>query len=140
MSRAAYWVIGGIVGVLMVAGLIAFSEGKENEDAQQKAIELSALLERAGATAPDQDIIARALGDDGGAVCDNADDGLDGLNKAILFDQLVNGGSHVGRRPIIADDRLVLGQLAIVATYCPEYLEDFGEELEDLKYDDTIRD
>ena len=37
MSRAAYWIIGGIVAVLMVAGLIAFSEGKETEDAQQKA-------------------------------------------------------------------------------------------------------
>ena len=103
-------------------------------------MELSALLEQAGATAPDQDIIVRSLGDDGGAVCDNADDGLDGLNKAILFDQLVNGGSHVGRRPIIADDRLVLGQLAIIATYCPEYIEDFSDELDDLKYDDTIRD
>ena len=138
--RAAYWIIGVGVALLCVAALIAFSEGKENERAQQNAAELAQKLERAGATAPDQDIIVRTLGDDGGAVCENAEDGLDGLNKAILFDQLANGASHVGRRPIVADARAVVGQLLIVDTYCPEQLEKFRDELEDLEFDDLIRD
>jgi hypothetical protein len=138
MSRTAYWIIGGVVVVLCVVGLIAYGNEKESDRAQEKAAELSQKLEQAGATVPDQDIIVRSLGDDGGAVCDNAEDGLDGLNKAILFDQLTNGASQVGRRPVIADRRLVVGQLLIVETYCPEHLEEFRDEFDDLKYDDVI--
>ena len=138
--RTLYWIVGGVVVVLAVAGLIAFSEGKENERAQAKAQELSQKLERAGVFVPDKDILVRTLGDDGGAVCENADDGLDGLNKAILFDQLTNGASQVGRRPIIADRRFVLGELLIVETYCPEHLEDIRNQLDDLKYDDVLKD
>ena len=137
--RPLYWIIGGVVVVLCVAGLIAFSEGKENERAQQKAQELSQKLEEAGARVPDQDIIVRTLGDDGGAVCDLADRNDDGLAKAILFDQLTNGASHVGKRPIISDRRVVQGGLLIVETYCPEEIEKIRETIEDLEYDDVIK-
>jgi hypothetical protein len=136
--RTLYWIIGGVVVVLMVAGLVAFSNENESERATQKAQELSAKLVRIGARAPDQDILVRTLGDDGGAVCENAKDGIDGLNKAIIFDALTNGGSFVGRRPVIADARAVVGQLLILDTYCPERLEDFRDELDDLKFDDVI--
>jgi hypothetical protein len=139
VSRTAYWIIGGVVVVLCVAGLIAYSAGNENERAQQKAQELSQKLARAGARVPDQDIIVRSLGDDGGAVCDNAADGLDGLNKAILFDQFTNGADFVGRRPVQVDRRVVVGQLLILDTYCPEHLEEFRDELDQLEYDDVIR-
>jgi hypothetical protein len=138
--RMIYWLLGAVVVVLCVAGLIAFSNDRENERAQELAQELSQKLASAGAAVPDQDIIVRLLGDDGGAVCENAEGGFDGLNKAIVFDQLVNGAAHVGRRPIIADERVVLGQLVILDTYCPERLEEFRDEFDDLEYDSIIRD
>ena len=138
--RPIYWIIGSVVVVLCVAGLIAFNERSENEQAQQKAQELSQKLTRAGARrVPDQDIIVRSLGDDGGAVCENAKEGLDGLNKATQLDQFYNGADFLGRRPIIVDRRVVLGQLLILDTYCPEHLEEFRDELDKLKYDDVIR-
>jgi len=42
-------------------------------------------------------------------------------------------------RPIITDSRLVRGQLAVVAVYCPEYLEEVTSYLDDLKTDDVVR-
>ena len=136
--RALYWIISGVLVVLCVAGLIAYTGQKENQRAEEKAAELSQKLESAGARAPDEDILVRTLGDDGGAVCDVAEDNDDGLAKAILFDQLTNGGSHVGRRPIISDRRVVLGSLLIVETYCPEEIEKVREAVEDLEFDDVI--
>ena len=127
-------------GFPFIVGLIAYSAEKESEQAVQKAQELSQKLESAGARVPDQDIIVRTLGDDGGAVCENAEDGLDGLNRAIFFGALTNGAAHVGQRPVIADRRLVVGQLLIVGTYCPEHLEAFRDQLDDLEYDDVIGD
>jgi len=138
--RLIYWIIGVVVVGLCIAGLIAFKNDRENERAQELARELTQKLVATGEPVPDQDILVRLLGDDGGAVCDNAEEGLDGLNKAIVYDQFVNGADFVGRRPIIADRRLVDGQLLILDTYCPEQLEEFRDELDELEYDDIIRD
>jgi hypothetical protein len=138
MSRTWYWVIGGAAVVIAVVAMFTYAGNRESERAIEKAQELSSKLDRAGLRVPHQDIIVRSLGDDGGAVCENAQDGLEGLTKAILADALANGASHVGRRPIIADRRLVQGQLLILETYCPDELADFREELEDLEFDDVI--
>jgi hypothetical protein len=138
--RAIYWIIGGVVVVLCVAGLFAYTGAKESERAEQKAQELTQKLEQAGLRAPDQDIIVRSLGDDGGRVCDTAEDADGGLAKAIIFDHLYNGADFVGRRPIIADRRVVLGGLLIVETYCPEEIEEVRDAIDDLKYDDVIED
>ena len=67
----------------------------------------------------DQSIIVSSLGTDGGAVCDNP---ANALGRAILFDQLTNGASQVGRRPIIADPRVLAGEALILQVYCPEKL------------------
>ena len=136
--RALYWIIGTVAVGLCVAGLFAYTGQKENQRAEEKAAELSQKLARAGVRVPDQDILVRTLGDDGGAVCDVADDNDDGLAKAILYDQLTNGGSHVGRRPVIVDRRVVLGSVLIVETYCPEEIEKVREAVEDLEFDDVI--
>lgn len=134
--RWLYWVIGGVVVVLCVIGLITYSGEKKNEEAQQKAQELTQKLEAAGLRAPeDQDILVRSLGTDGGAVCENPGSAL---GKANLIDQLANGASHVGRRPVIVDRSIVLGELLILETYCPDELDDFRDKIDDLEYDDTI--
>jgi hypothetical protein len=131
-----YWVIGAVVLVLTVIGLISYSGKKETQEAQDKAGQLTQKLEQAGLPVPeDQDIFVRSLGDDGGNVCDNPGNAL---GRATLFSLFTNGASHVGQRPVIVDRRLIEGQLLIMETYCPDKLEDFREEVEDLEFDDTI--
>jgi len=134
-DRVLYWIIGGAVLVLCVIGILTYSANRETERAQQLAGELTQKLESAGYTAPDEDIIVRWLGDDGGAVCGNP---ANALGRAILLDSLANGASFVGRRPVIADRRVIAGGALILETYCPEELQEFRDKFDDLKFDDTI--
>ena len=60
--------------------------------------------------------------------------------KATLYDQLTNGASHVGRRAVIIDERILQGEAAILQVYCPDKLAEYQEKLADLKFDDTIKD
>ena len=73
----------------------------------------------------DQDIIVESLGTDGGAVCENP---ANALGKAVLNDMLANGAAFVGRRPVIVDGEILLGEALILDTYCPDELPDYREE------------
>lgn len=126
-----------ILGVLILGALIAFSSARETARAQDKADELIAALEDAGARTPDRDQIVRVLGEDGGATCD---DPSDALRRATLHALLTNGATGPGARPVIADSRVVRGQLLIIQIYCPDELEDFQEFVDDLKTDDVASD
>ena len=128
------WVL---LGAFVLAGLIAFSSARETAEAQEKADELIAAIEDAGATAPDQDQIVRVLGDDGGATCEDPNEAL---SRAVLLAQLTNGATGPGSRPVIADSRVFQGQLLIIEVYCPDELEDFQEFVDDLKTDDVAGD
>ena len=128
------WVL---LGAFVLAGLIAFSSARETREAQEKADELIAAIEDAGATAPDRDQIVRVLGDDGGATCEDPNEAL---NRAVLLAQLSNGASGPGSRPVIADSRVFQGQLLIIEVYCPDELDDFREFVEDLETDDVASD
>ncbi len=75
-ERTIYWIVGGILGVLLIVMLVAWNYDRQNDEADAKAQELIAAFEEAGLTAPDQDQIARTLGDDGGQVCETADSEL----------------------------------------------------------------
>jgi hypothetical protein len=133
-----YWVIGAVVLVLVVIGLITYSGKKETQEAQDKAQQLTQKLEQAGLPVPeDQDIIIRSLGTDGGNVCDNP---ASALGKATLVDQITNGADFVGRRPVIIDRDVLLGEALILETYCPDKLEDYREKIDELKTDDTLKD
>jgi len=90
----------------------------------------------AGAPASD-DVFIRTLGTDGGNVCDNPSSAL---GKATLLDAMFNGADFVGRRPVVVDRRLIQGQLLIMETYCPDKLQDFKDDFQDLKFDDVIND
>jgi hypothetical protein len=135
--RFLYWACGVVAVVLAIVGLFTYSGQKQSEEATAKAQELSQAFEQAGLRVPqDLTIITRSLGTDGGAVCDNP---ANALGRAILFDQLVNGASFVGRRPVIADTDVLKGELLILQTYCPEKVQQYKQKTEDLKLDDTIR-
>ena len=123
-----------LLGVLLLAALLAFRGARETAEAQDKADELIAAIEVTGATAPDRDRIVRVLGDDGGATCDNPNDAL---SRSTLFSLLTNGAAGPGIRPVIADSRAVQGQLLIIEVYCPEELEEFQQFVDELKTDDV---
>lgn len=123
-----------LLGVLALAGVLAFKEGRETARALTKADELIAALEDAGARTPDRDVVARVLGDDGGATCEDPNEAL---TRAVLLAQLANGASGPGARPVIADSRVLQGQLLIIEVYCPDELDDFQEFVDDLETDDV---
>lgn len=131
-----YVAVGIAVGVLAVLGLIFFDAADETRDAEEKADQLIAALEEAGAPTPPQEQVVRVLGDDGGAVCEDPNASL---SRAIFQDQLSNGATGPGARPVIADTRVIRGQLLIIEVYCPEELEEFREFVDDLDTDDLIR-
>jgi hypothetical protein len=136
--RWIYWLIGVVVAVLAVIGLITYSGEKKDQQAEQKAEQLTQKFAQAGLPVPqDQDIIIRSLGHDGGNVCDNPGNAL---GRATLYDQLANGASFVGRRPVIVDRDVVRGEALILQTYCPDKLDEYRDKIADLKFDDVIKD
>ena len=133
-----YWIIAGVVVVLVLVGLITYSGEKKDQQAQAKAEQLSQRFEQAGLPVPkDLDIIVRTLGTDGGNVCDNP---ASALGRALLNDQITNGADFVGRRPVVIDRRIILGEALILDTYCPDELQEFRDKFNDYKVDDTIKD
>jgi hypothetical protein len=129
-----YWIIGLVVVVLAVIGLFTYNGGPENRQSERLAQDLTQRYQEAGLTAPDQDLIVRSLGTDGGAVCANP---LNALGKAHLLDQLSNG-ANVGRRPVIVDPRILQGELLILQTYCPDKAQQYQDKIDQLKTDSTI--
>ena len=136
-QRVTYFIIGAVLVFLCVLGLILYDSAQDNQDAQAKADQLVAQFEQAGLPVPaDTDQIVAVLGDDGGAVCANP---ANALGKALLADQISNGASFVGRRPVIFDRRFVVGEALILQIYCPEELPAYQAQIDDLKFDDTIK-
>jgi len=124
-----------LLAALAIGGLLAFSAARSNQQAEEKADQLIAKLEEQGARTPTKDQIVRVLGDDGGAVC--ADPNA-ALNRAGLNAMLVNGASGPGIRPVIADSKVVQGELLILEVYCPDQLADFQQQVEDLKLSEDV--
>ena len=123
-----------LLAVVTLAGVLAFTRGVNDAQAQNKANELVNRLTEVGARTPDVDQVARVLGDDGGATCENPNDAL---SRSILLAQLTNGASGPGARPVIVDSKVVQGQLLIIEIYCPDELDDFKAFVDDLKTDDV---
>lgn len=123
-----------ILGVMVVWAIFAFSSARETKRAEDKADQLIAALQDAGARTPDKDQVVRVLGDDGGATCEDPNKAL---SRATLLTLLANGATGPGARPVIADSRVFQGQLLIIKIYCPEELEDFQEFVDDLETDDV---
>jgi hypothetical protein len=135
--RWIYWFVGLVVLALTVIGLITYSGEKKDQEAQDKAQQLTQKFEQAGLPVPeDQDILVRSLGNDGGNVCDNP---ASALGRAVLYDQFANGASFVGRRPVIVDRDLIRGEALILETYCPDKLAEYRDKFDELKFDDTIK-
>lgn len=130
-QRSVLYVVVSVVLVIVgVWAVIAFSSARGAQRAEEMADELVQQLEAAGATAPPPEVIARVLGDDGGAVC--ADPNA-ALSRATLYGMLTTGSGGPGERPVITDNRVLQGQLAIIEVYCPDELEDFQQFVDSLQ-------
>ena len=119
-----------VIVILMIIGLITFSSARSTQQAQQKADQLIAALKAEGARAPSQEQIVRVLGDDGGATCTDPNEAL---ARGTFLSLLVNGAAGPGLRPVIADTKVVRGQLLIIKIYCPDELENFQNFVDKLK-------
>ena len=129
--RVVYIVITVALVLLLIICLVFYRRAESNQEAQDKANQLIAALQKAGVRAvPSQEQIVGVLGNDGGALCK---DPSSALRKSILFDQLTNGASGPGRRPVIADSRVFRGQLLVIQIYCPDELPQFQQMVEKLK-------
>ena len=116
--------------------LVGWNYDRQNAEADAKAAELISAYEAAGLRAPDQDQIARTLGDDGGQVCDTADSELvQGYWKL----RLLQGGEYY-RRPVRLDGRIRQGLSLVVDVYCPEKRPDIEDFFEGWDFDDVVRD
>ncbi|MGH2931625.1 MAG: hypothetical protein ACRDKK_02070 [Gaiellaceae bacterium] len=135
-ERTIYWLVIAGLGVLLIVMLVGWNYDRQNAEADAKAAELISAYEAAGLRAPDQDQIARTLGDDGGQVCDTADSELvQGYWKLRLG---VGGEFYV--RPVRLDGKIRQGLSLVVDVYCPEKRPDIEEFFEGWDFDDVVRD
>jgi hypothetical protein len=135
-ERTIYWIVAGVFGVLLIVMLVAWNYDRQNEEADQKAQQLIAALEEAGLPAPDQDQIARVLGDDGGQVCETADSELvQGYWKLRL---MIGGEFYVRAAPL--DGRIREGLSLVVDIYCPDKRPDIEDFFEGWDFEDVVRD
>ncbi|MEU4423296.1 hypothetical protein AB0F81_21935 [Actinoplanes sp. NPDC024001] len=125
------YIVAGVVFLLLaVIGLIVFDNRRDDQVATAKAQQLQVELNSAGMYVPTTEQIASVLGDDGGTVCTDPDAAL---SRATLYSQLTNGAAGPGQRPVIADEKVVQGQLLITKVYCPQNLEAYQQVVDDLK-------
>ncbi|GHG26596.1 hypothetical protein ACFFSH_12505 [Streptomyces filamentosus] len=132
-----YW--GAIVLLLglLVTGLIRYGSFKRTAETSEKAERLSEELVTAGYPAPDQETAERLLGTDGGQVCESPGNAL---KKALYqLQQLSNGATGPGSRPVIADSKAVEVERIVLQVYCPDQVDEFDEAVEDLRTDDTVK-
>lgn len=135
-ERTILYVVSVILLVAFaIGGLIAFHSATSTREAEEKADQLIAALEEKGARTPSREQVVRVLGDDGGAVCADPNEAL---NRAILFGQMSNGAAGPGLRPVIADNKVVQGQLLIIQVYCPDELAEFQKLVDDLNLNDEV--
>ncbi|GHA90312.1 hypothetical protein ACIQRS_13055 [Streptomyces termitum] len=134
------WIYWGAIAILLglvITGLIRYSGFKRTQESSRKADQLSQELVRAGYSAPDKDTVERLLGTDGGQVCESPGNAL---KKALYrIDQLSNGATGPGSRPVIADTKAVEAERIVLQVYCPDQVPAFDQAVEDLKTDDTVR-
>jgi hypothetical protein len=129
-----YGVITAVLVVLVIAGLIVRRQSTSDSEAQRKAEQLVAALSAAGAQTPAVEEVVRLLGHDGGAVCAGPNEAL---TKAAVQAGMANGSGGPGTRPVIADGRIVYGELLVISIYCPDKLSEFQQFIDELKTSDV---
>ncbi|MEV4314015.1 hypothetical protein [Actinocrispum sp. NPDC049592] len=118
-----------VVVVLLIIALLSWRSSKADKEAERKAAQLTAALSAAGAQTPPADQVVRLLGTDGGSVCAAPNEAL---VRAAALAGLSNGAGGPGTRPVIADGRLLNGELLVISIYCPDKLPEFQQFVDGL--------
>ncbi|MGV9482876.1 hypothetical protein [Gordonia aichiensis] len=134
--RWIYITAGVLLVVFALIGLLTFSEIRESTQATTKAEQLHNDLVAAGLPAPEPQVIADALGEDGGSVCQ---DPSSPLIKAKYQASITNGAAGPGQRPVIGPRDTTQAVALTIAVYCPDRLSDYLSHLDTLKLDDTTK-
>ncbi|MEV0061488.1 hypothetical protein [Nocardia sp. NPDC050718] len=134
--RWIYITAGVLLVVFALIGLLTFSEIRESTQATTKAEQLHNNLVAAGLPAPEPQVIADALGEDGGSVCQ---DPSSPLIKAKYQASITNGAAGPGQRPVIGPRDTTQAVALTIAVYCPDRLSDYLSHLDTLKLDDTTK-
>ncbi|MEV6216021.1 hypothetical protein [Nocardia sp. NPDC051833] len=134
--RWIYITAGVLLVVFALIGLLTFSEIRESTQATAKAEQLHNNLVAAGLPAPEPQVIADALGEDGGSVCQ---DPSSPLIKAKYQASITNGAAGPGQRPVIGPRDTTQAVALTIAVYCPDRLSDYLSHLDTLKLDDTTK-
>lgn len=137
-SRHKWIHIGAIVLLVgfVVVGLIQYKAVRSTNQSLDKANQLTDELVAAGFTRPDPATLARALGEDGGIVCE---DPASALKSALWKINMSNGATGPGQRPVIADRRALQAEALVLKVYCPDTLHRIQEELDDLRTERTVK-
>jgi hypothetical protein len=133
--RTIYWIVGGLLAVLLVVMLVTWNYNRSNAEAVTKAQQLITAFDKAGLRTPaSAEEVARVLGTDGGAVCASVRNGV-GLGIAKL--NLSVGGAFY-TRAVIADKRLATGLVLVVQTYCPEKVPTIQEWVDNQHFGNVV--
>lgn len=111
-------------------GIAIFESEKDTAEALDKATTLNLLRVQEGLPTLDTETVARVLGTDGAALCENPGERLE---QGALKEQFMNGASGPGMRPILATRNLIVGERLIIQVYCPDEAAAYEEAVNDLK-------
>ncbi|MEV6772846.1 hypothetical protein AB0N05_29825 [Nocardia sp. NPDC051030] len=136
VRRITYLSVAVALVAVAVAGMIVFQRHQDNEDSLRRAQVLQSRLIEAGLAAPDPQVIADALGEDGGLVCQDPDSPL---IKARYDAAISNGASGPGSRPVIADRDIFTATALAIETYCPDRLAAYLQKTGTLKTGNTVK-
>ncbi|MFD7546330.1 hypothetical protein ACFV0R_08675 [Streptomyces sp. NPDC059578] len=133
------WIYIGAIVLLVafvVIGLLRYEAVRSSNEATKKANQLADMLEADGFRRPDTAAVARALGTDGGIVCQDPDSAL---KSAQWKTNLSNGTTGPGQRPVISDRQVVEAEAIVLSVYCPDQLKQIQDRIDQLKTSDTVR-
>jgi len=111
------------------AGTASDSDG---DQARALAAELNDNLTEAGLPALDTETATALYGTDGGVSCENAGE----LQHQLSLSQFGNNSTNLRR--VVLDPSVVVYDLAVIQTYCPDKLEDFQDVIDKLDTEETI--
>ena len=131
-----YWISAPWSSSWSSSASITYSRQKADQEAQQKAAAAHPEVPEGGAARARPGHPHPVAGHRWRAVCDNP---ANALGKATLNDKITNGADFVGRRPVIIDRRILLGEALILQTYCPDKLKAYQDKIDNLKYDNTVK-
>ena len=124
----------GVVIVLIILGVVmvlTWRGARATVEAEEKATQLVQTLEASGVDVSlSPEALARVLGTDGGATCNDPNAAL---SRSTLWGLVSTGAAGPGMRPVLVESRVFLGQLAIIEVYCPDELADFRAFVDGLQ-------